>query len=50
MADGTKNNAFSVTGQQQLRDFTAIHKSSPMASWDSKVSIECTLQNLTTYK
>jgi len=30
----------------QLRHFTAIHKSSPVSSWDSKVSIECALQNL----
>ncbi len=24
-----------------------LHKSSPMASWDSKASVGCTLQNLT---
>jgi len=30
----------------QLPCFTAIHKLSPVASWDSKVSIICTLQNL----
>jgi len=24
----------------------SLHKSSPVASWDSKVSIDCTLQNL----
>jgi len=35
-----------MTYQHPLCHFTAIHKSSPGASWDSKVSIECTLQNL----
>jgi len=35
-----------VTYQCQLPRFTAIHKSPPMASWDSKVSIICTLHNL----
>uniref|UniRef100_A0A671NMC1 Ubiquitin-associated and SH3 domain-containing protein B-like n=1 Tax=Sinocyclocheilus anshuiensis TaxID=1608454 RepID=A0A671NMC1_9TELE len=29
-----------------LHCFTVIHKSSPVASWDSKVSTGCTLQNL----
>ncbi len=29
-----------------LHRFTAIHKLSPVASWD-KISIECALQNLT---
>jgi len=30
-----------VTDDQR---FPAIHNSSPVASWDSKVSIECTLK------
>jgi len=29
-----------------LQRFIAIHNSSPVDSWDSKVSIECALQNL----
>jgi len=33
-----------ATHQRQLHPFTAIHKSSPVTSWDSKVSI-CTLLN-----
>ncbi len=32
--------------QHQLHCFTANHKSSPVVSWDKKVSIKCTLQNL----
>ena len=32
--------------QHQVLCFTVIHKSSPVALWDSKVSIVCTLQNL----
>ncbi len=31
--------------QCQLSHFTAIHNSSPVASWDSNVSIEYALQN-----
>jgi len=38
---------YHMTYQRQLCRFTSIHKSSPMASWDSKMSIECALQNLT---
>jgi len=30
----------------KLHHFTAIQKSSPVASWDSKVSLVWTLQNL----
>jgi len=37
---------YHVTFQHQLRHFTAIHKSSPVTSLDSKVSFICTLQNL----
>jgi len=37
---------YHVANQCQLHGFTSIHKYSPMASCDSKVSIECTLQNL----
>ncbi len=36
-----------VTYQHQLRRFSAIHRSSPMASWNGKMSIVCTLQNHT---
>ncbi len=35
-----------VNNQCQLCHFAAIHNSSPVASWDSKVSTECALQNL----
>ncbi len=34
-----------MTYQHQLKGVTAIHKSSPVASWESKVSIICTFQN-----
>jgi len=34
-----------VTVSDQLHRLTVIHKSSPVASWDRKVSIRCTLQN-----
>jgi len=37
---------YHVTYHCQYRCFTAIHKSFFVASWDSKVSIVCTLQNL----
>jgi len=38
---------YHVTYQRQLHHFTVIHKSSPVASWDSTVSIIlCTHQNL----
>jgi len=37
---------FHVTYKNQLHRFIAIHKSSPVASWDSKVSIVCTLQKV----
>ncbi len=30
--------------QSQLRHFVEFHKSSPMATWDSKVSIGCSYQ------
>ena len=39
-------NEIHVTYGVQLRRFTSIHKSCPVASWDSKVSMECALQNL----
>jgi len=37
---------YHATCQHQLCRFTIIHKSCPMASWDSKVSIIWKLQNL----
>lgn len=36
-----KLTASHVTTWRQLRHFTAVHKSCPVASWDGKVSIEC---------
>ncbi len=36
----------SVMWPTNVSCITAVHKSSPVASWDSKVSKKCTLQNL----
>jgi len=37
---------YHVISQCKLHSFIAIRKSSPVASWDSTVSIGCALQNL----
>ncbi len=42
----TTSNHIVIDSQRQLHHYTAIHDSSPVASWDIKVSIWCALQSL----